>query len=189
MKSLCFLGAVFLLTFGFQAHADSLSEKELLQSLHLPKHFALIRHALAPGFGDPENFRIGERKTQRNLSEEGRQQARKIGKLSKSHGIARADVYSSQWFRCLETAELLDLGEVQSLPVLNSFFQDFSKEAEQTTGVKNWLLQHEFSKPLILVTHQVNITALTGVYPASGEILIVKIDGDSFQVLGRIETL
>lgn len=168
---------------------ENTQQDKIWQALGSGNHFAIIRHALAPGMGDPANFTLGQRETQRNLSEEGRQQARYIGKLFRQHGIQAAQVFSSQWFRCLDTAELLDLGSVTPLPALNSFFRNFAKEAETTQALNDWLTQQEMDKPLVLVTHQVNITALTGVYPSSGEIVVVaKQANGKLRVVGTIKT-
>lgn len=130
----------------------------------------LLRHAIAPGFGDPAGFRIDDCSTQRNLSEAGRQQAGAIGAWLRERGINEARVYSSQWCRCLETAELLDIGTVLALPALNSFFQRLADREPNLTALRAFLAtQPVQNEPLVLVTHQVTITALTGVSPSSGE--------------------
>jgi len=163
------------------------TEQDLWQELKKENHFALIRHALAPGTGDPPDFNIRDCATQRNLSERGRNQARNIGRLLHAKGIHRAQVYSSQWCRCLETATLLDLGPVQELEILNSFFQRFENRETQTAALKSWINDKEIRNPLILVTHQVNITAFTDIFPGSGEMVIVRKDGhDEFIILGSI---
>ena len=152
-------------------------EAGTLNSLSILKqsnHVALMRHTLAPGFGDPDNFELHNCDTQRNLSTEGVIQAQEIGKLLKSIGIAAASVYSSQWCRCVDTANKLDLGPILILAPLNSFFQNLSNEERQTNAIRNWINSQNLDKPIILVTHQVNITALTGVYPSSGEIVVLK---------------
>ena len=100
----------------------------LLSALKSGNHLVLIRHALAPGYSDPDYFDMKDCKTQRNLNDEGRHQSKKIGALFRSNGINKAIVYSSQWFRCLDTASLLDLGEASELTSLNSFFEHFEKE-------------------------------------------------------------
>ena len=149
----------------------------------------LMRHALAPGTGDPETFTVGDCQTQRNLSENGRLQARAIGDLFRASGIPQAKVYSSQWCRCLETAEHLNLGPVQELPVLNSFFQNFERRDGQTRRLQDWIDSQSLDQPTVLVTHQVNITALTQVYPGSGEMIIVgRSAAGELSVLGSIET-
>jgi phosphohistidine phosphatase SixA len=130
----------------------------------------LLRHAIAPGFGDPAGFRIDDCSTQRNLSRAGRQQASAIGAWLRARGVSRAKVYSSQWCRCLETAELLDLGDVSPLPALNSFFQRPEDRALNLSALRRFLVDQPLqNEPLVLVTHQVTVTALTGVFPSSGE--------------------
>ena len=148
--------------------------------------FVIMRHALAPGTGDPDNFNVAECSTQRNLSDQGRQQARKTGDLFRSNGIADAEVWSSAWCRCRDTARLLGLGIMQTLEPLNSFFRRQGRRDAQTTALKNWLQARTGEKPLVLVTHQVNISALTGVFPQSGELIFVQMGADnSLQVIDR----
>jgi phosphohistidine phosphatase SixA len=174
---------------GFTVAEVDTKEEWLWEALRSENHFALLRHGLAPGTGDPTGFTMSRRETQRNLSEEGRKQAIRIGDLFRAHGINEARVFSSEWYRCRETAELLDLGPVKSLSVLNSFFQNPEQKDARTEPLKLWLSKQELDKPLILVTHQVNITALTGVYPSSGEIVVVKKDAHvGLKVLGSIKT-
>ena len=150
---------------------------------------ALIRHAEAPGTGDPAGFKLGDCATQRNLSEQGRNQAKDAGAMLRDKGIATATVYSSQWCRCLDTAAGLALGPVVPQPALNSFFDDAKRDAEQTGALRRLIRARPPGKPLIMVTHQVNITALSGIYPRSGEIIVVRPDGDQMTVVGRVSTL
>lgn len=170
-------------------------EPEVLNGLQSGQYVILLRHALAPGLGDPDYFDINDCSTQRNLSERGRQQAQHIGKLLKTKGIQHATVYSSQWCRCLDTARLLDFGEVSELPIINSFFQRTERREQQTQDLKNWLIEHKASdskKPTtvsILVTHQVNITALSDIFPRSGELVVIDIDrSGSVSVVRQWET-
>jgi len=147
---------------------------------------ALIRHANAPGLGDPSGFRIGVCTTQRNLSQEGRDQARRIGEFFREKGVKETSVYSSQWCRCLETARLLALGPVKELPALNSFFEDRSTDEAQTKQIREFITSLPTGKPHIMVTHQVNITALTDIVPSSGEIIIFQLTQDGQgKVLGK----
>jgi phosphohistidine phosphatase SixA len=158
-----------------------------LDALRAGRAAALIRHALAPGTGDPAGFRIDDCGTQRNLSAEGREQARALGDRLRAEGIAAARIYSSQWCRCLETARLLDLGEVTELPALNSFFDDRSRADPQTDKLRSFLRAAPPSAPLVLVTHQVNIRALTGEATGSGEVVVIALPlGERAAVLGRI---
>lgn len=148
---------------------------------------ALIRHATAPGIGDPAAFRLGDCSTQRNLSGEGRTQAGRIGRFLRSKGIEETRLFSSQWCRCLETARLLGFGTVIELPLLNSFFDAKEKEKRQTEQTSHFIRSLPEGPPVVLVTHQVNITALTGVVPASGEIVIFTIGQDGKgKVLERV---
>ena len=166
--------------------ADS-SRKKAETSLYDTGNIYLLRHALAPGTGDPDNFDVNDCQTQRNLSEEGRSQAVRIGKKLKDNLKKIPHVFSSQWCRCKETARLLNLGAVTELPILNSFFENFHLKDKQTTQLKDWLFQHNNKIPIILVTHQVNITALTEVYPSSGEIVVIRMtDLGGVKVVGRI---
>lgn len=161
----------------------------LWQSLNTPGHFAIMRHALAPGTGDPAEFTLDDCRTQRNLSAEGRTQAERIGVRFRANGIESAEVFSSQWCRCLETARLLGLGTVVELPVINSFFRKRELEASRTAELKDWLTRRTTDTPTVLVTHQVNITALTGVFPASGELVFVRVTTDgNVSVTGTIRT-
>ena len=151
--------------------------------------FAMMRHAYAPGTGDPANFTLGDCTTQRNLDARGRRQAAETGERFRRNGIDRADVLTSQWCRCRETAALLDLGTVTDLPPLNSFFGNRDRGPAQTEALRDWLSKRDSSVPLVLVTHQVNITALTGIYPRSGEIVVARRSAEGgIEVLGRIRT-
>jgi broad specificity phosphatase PhoE len=150
---------------------------------------ALIRHAEAPGTGDPAGFRLDDCTTQRNLSAQGRRQAQGMGELFRKNGITSATVYSSQWCRCLDTATGLALGPVEAQPALNSFFDDAGRDPEQTEALRGLIRQRTPGKPLVMVTHQVNITALANVYPGSGEIIVVRPDKGRLTVVGRIPTM
>jgi len=162
----------------------------LWENLKTGNHFVIIRHALAPGYSDPEGFNVNDCETQRNLDEEGRLQAKRIGDLFRLNGISKAVVLSSQWCRCLETARLLDLGNVSELNSLNSFFEKFDQRDIQTRDVLRWINKNSLDKPTILVSHQVNIAALTGYTPASGEIVFVRRDPiGNLKVINTFPTL
>lgn len=180
-----FIHALLLLFAGvFNAHADNnpwaVWKEQGVQ--------AIMRHATAPGFGDPEGFRLGQCSTQRNLSAEGRKEAQALGEAIRKNGMRLTGIYSSQWCRCLHTAQALNLGKVQELHVLNSFFQERGKSEKQTMGLKKHLAGLGSEDKVLYVTHQVNITALTGIYPDSGEIILFRMDAKGeVQVLGRIQ--
>lgn len=192
MKSFCFriciitlaFGLCFLLPFAASAENQEAVWAEFLQG----RAVALLRHATAPGLGDPPGFRIGDCGTQRNLSQEGRQQARRIGDFFRTKGVKEVTIYSSQWCRCLETAGLLNLGKVNELPALNSFFQDSAPERKQTMEIRQFITSLPAGRPVIMVTHQVNITSLTGIFPSSGEIIIFRYNKNkSGDVIGRFK--
>lgn len=160
-----------------------------LARLREPGTFALMRHALAPGAGDPDHFDLADCSTQRNLSAAGRQQARAIGDKFREAGIENARVFTSQWCRCKETAERLRLGEPVELPALNSFFQRPGRRDPRVRALKAWLKDNLEDGPVVLVTHQVVVTALTDVFPASGEIVVARRDDQGgFDVLDRVRT-
>jgi broad specificity phosphatase PhoE len=188
---LTILAAICLLLAGLLSlpvTADA-EEKNPLADLKTGNHAALLRHALAPGVGDPENFSLGDCTSQRNLSDTGRRQAAEIGLKFKEAGLVEAELYTSQWCRCIETARLMGFGEPVELPVLNSFFREYSRQQSQTEQLIDWLSSKDLSRPVILVTHQVNITALSGVYPESGEIVLIRRKADGgFEVTARIQT-
>ncbi len=184
-----FLLACLGLLLPIAAACAETDEAALWAALRDGGHVALMRHAIAPGVGDPAGFRLDDCTTQRKLSAQGRAQARAIGERFRANGITTAAVFSSQWCRCLDTARELALGEVVAFPGLNSFFADRGEEARHTAAVRALIGERARSPlPLVLVTHQVNITALTGVFPASGEIIVLRVDGDTPSVAGRIRT-
>ncbi len=147
---------------------------------------ALFRHANAPGGGDPPGMRIGDCSTQRNLDETGRTQARRIGDAFSARGVAINRVLTSQWCRTVETAELAFPGRVLPEPIFNSFFDDRRNGPAQTRAALEILKEWRGPGALVVTTHQVNITGLTGVVPSSGEGIVVRWDGQALQVVGRI---
>lgn len=183
-----FLTTLLVLSLLFPAVTSAQKEETLWSEFLEGQAVALLRHATAPGLGDPEGFRIEECSTQRNLSKEGRDQARRIGDFFRKKGVQQAAVYSSQWCRCLETARLLNVGKVNELPALNSFFQDSAPERKQTMEIRQFITSLPAGRPVIMVTHQVNITALTGIIPSSGEIVIFQLrQPRQANVLGRFK--
>jgi broad specificity phosphatase PhoE len=149
----------------------------------------LLRHAsTVPGIGDPPGFRLDDCATQRNLSEAGRIEARAFGAELSRRGVAFDAVLSSRWCRCLETARLaFPRNEVEVLESLNSFFADGSTRAAQTAALRAWLARQGARRRVALVTHMVNITALTGESVAMGEAVIVRLGPDGAgAVLGRL---
>lgn len=147
----------------------------------------LMRHAqTVAGIGDPPGFRLGDCSTQRNLSEAGREQAQRVGQAFAREGIRVDEVRSSAWCRCTDTADLA-FGRHTVWAPINSFFRDNSGP-EQTQAVLRDVAKLQAPRNLVLVTHQVNISSLTGEYPAMGEIFIARPNGrsgDRLKVLAR----
>jgi phosphohistidine phosphatase SixA len=147
----------------------------------------LFRHAIAPGGGDPAGFVLNNCSTQRNLDAEGREQARRIGAAFRSRNIRVGAVLSSQWCRTRETANLAFPGQPKDEPAFNSFFDDRSLEPIRTRAALEVLNNWSGPGVLVVVTHQVNIAALTGISPDSGEGIVVRMSGGKLEVLGRIK--
>ncbi len=171
------LPAVVLLAILVPASAPAAADTRLAR-LSQPGVVAIMRHALAPGIGDSASFALDDCATQRNLDARGRAQAREIGAAARAAGVTADRVLTSQWCRCRDTARLLDLGPVEDLPALNSFFRDRSRAAAQTAELRKFLLSLPPEETVILVTHYVNIAALTGRGAASGEVVLLEIGRD-----------
>lgn len=183
-----FVCLAFVLAFA-QGAVGADRNASLWQAVKSGGHLVFIRHALAPGTGDPADFTIGDCSTQRNLDAEGRRQASRIGEMFRAHGIMDADIYSSDWCRCVDTARLMNLGAVKERRFLNSLHGRSENEAGQKAAFDAWLAKQDLERPAILVTHQATISAFLGVYPASGEMVVVKVDGGKdMSVIGRIPT-
>lgn len=129
-----------------------------------------LRHALAPGNGDPMHFTLADCSSQRNLDAVGRRQSVQLGHLFREHGLIFERVYSSQWCRCRETARLLDMGLVLDLPGLNSFYQGIvSRDTTLTSLRKAMANLPDDGGVTLMVTHYVTISAITNIGVASGE--------------------
>lgn len=133
-----------------------------------------LRHALAPGTGDPAHFQIDDCATQRNLNDEGRTQAIAIGRALKEAGLMPTRILSSPWCRCKETAHLVGLGDWQTHFGLSSFYQNHADKTEVLAALKVELDNLGDGETLLLVTHQVVIQAVTGQYMPSGGYIIMN---------------
>lgn len=165
--------------------ADALPLAELAK----PGRVLMLRHAYAPGTGDPPNFRLDDCTTQRNLDARGRAQAAALGERLAQAGIARAKVYSSQWCRCMETARLLNAGAVEALPALNSFYERDGERAARVAALRRFLATLPADgPPVILVTHQFTINAFTDAGTPSGGGSVFQLNGSGAPLrLGAIE--
>lgn len=149
----------------------------------------LFRHATAPGVGDPAGFELDDCATQRNLDDRGRAEARRLGEQFRSRKIQVGAVLSSLWCRTRETARLAFGSPARDEPAFNSFFR-LSSEASTAQTAQACAVLSRWRAPgaLVVVTHQVNITALTGVGAASAEgVVLCPAADSSFQVRATIQ--
>ena len=185
-------GVLFVCIFGLISFAAADVESALTEMVERMKaggHILMIRHALAPGSGDPANFKIGDCATQRNLDDRGREQARAIGNWLRSNGITSARMYSSQWCRCLETARLIDMGPVVELPALNSFYELVQNREPNLIALNNFMAEQPADGELIImVTHFVTISAIADRGVSSGEGVLLKLNQSGpYKVVGRLD--
>jgi phosphohistidine phosphatase SixA len=161
----------------------------LLEDLTDGQHVLLMRHADAPGVGDPPGYRLDQCSTQRNLGEVGRQQSVLIGRWLAAQGVSTPKIFSSAWCRCVDTGRLLALGSVTVEPSLNSFFDDMSLATSQTASLQRFItasMKAHPKQPLILVTHHVNIQSLTGRVVSVGDMVLVRVTPDGSHVSHQV---
>lgn len=169
-------------------HAADTSQAALIKALQGGGHVILLRHASTePGIGDPPGYRLEDCKSQRNLSAAGREESKQLGEWLRARKVPIGDVRSSLWCRCLETARLA-FGKAAAWAPLNSFFDQPGMREPATAAARQQLrAMKPSSENAVWVTHQVNITALTGVTPVMGEMVVVKLNGtEQSAVVGRL---
>lgn len=127
-----------------------------------------LRHALAPGFGDPGNFSIDDCSTQRNLDAAGRQQSRRLGAYLRDEGLVFDEILSSRWCRCVDTAAEMGIGDFATFDGLNSFFDGHVDREATLALLAKRLAEFPGDGLVLMVTHQVVISAVTGIPPQSG---------------------
>ena len=182
MKILKFLIIIFIsLTTSIKADLN----KNLLNQLDDGGKLIFIRHAYAPGGGDPQNFNLNDCSTQRNLNNEGRKQAQYIGEFFKKNEIKIDKVLSSEWCRCKETARIA-FKNFSTNNFLNSFYSSkYAKNKDkQIKMLNNYVKKFKSDKNLILVTHYVLISEVLNYAPSSGEIVV---SDKNFNMIGSIE--
>jgi broad specificity phosphatase PhoE len=157
-----------LLNIGF-AEAESALAKVIEET---GTNVMFLRHALAPGYGDPSDFDVNNCSTQRNLDSAGRAQAKALGRVLRQHQIRFDEIKSSQWCRCQETARLLNMGKVVPFTGLNSFFEEHADREQTLRQLENYLGSVKQDELVLLVTHQVVISAVTGIYAPSGGVVL-----------------
>lgn len=174
-----------------RAGADAAQAADAWDALVAGGQVVLIRHSEAPGVGDPANFTLDDCSTQRNLSDGGRAHADRLGATFRARGVSVDQVLTSGWCRCIDTATLA-FGAAEVWSPLNSFFRDASTNAVQTAEVRARVAAWTGPGTLVLVTHQVNVTALTDIFPASGEVIALTPAPDrasGFSIAGRLTIL
>lgn len=156
------------------AHAAGVADR-----LQAQDHVLLMRHAYAPGVGDPPGYVLEQCKTQRVLNEEGQTQAKRIGRWLRAQGVEKAQVFTSAWCRCRQTAELLKAGPVTIEPSLASFFDEPHQATDRNAGLQAFIaqaLKAKGSQAIILVTHHVNIQAFMGQNIGSGDMVLARVN-------------
>ncbi len=182
MKFVKFLIIIFIsLTTSIKAD----SNKNLINQLEDGEKLIFIRHAYAPGNGDPDNFNLNDCSTQRNLSVDGKKQAQYIGAFFKRNKIKTDKVLSSEWCRCQETAKIA-FNDYSTNSFLNSFYSlEYAKNKDkQIQALKKYIKNFKGKKNLILVTHYVLISEVLNYGPSSGEIVV---SDKNFNIIGSIE--
>jgi broad specificity phosphatase PhoE len=162
-------------------------EAAVWSALQRGTHVILIRHAsTTPGVGDPPGFRLDDCATQRNLSDEGRAQARKLGETFRVRRIEVDNVLSSPWCRCIETARLAFGRAPQTAAPLASFFSEPEKRDAQVADLRKLVGNYRGPGNLVLVTHGNSISALTGLTADMGSLVVVKPEGSGrFSIVGQ----
>ena len=168
------LNKAFIFFIIFLSFSNLYSNENLIEKLKDGEKIILIRHALAPGSGDPINFDLSDCSTQRNLNTKGIEQSKKIGSFFSKNNIPIDQVLSSEWCRCKDTAKHA-FEKFKTFNALNSFFSEKFKKNQKSQMVNliNFLNKWDDEKNLILVTHYVVILDITNLPVSSGEIVIL----------------
>ena len=166
---------------------NAFSDDKILKSLKEGKKLVFIRHAIAPGNGDPNNFDINDCSTQRNLDENGIEESKKIGLFFKNNKIKIDKVLSSQWCRCKDTAKYA-FKNFETFDALNSFYDEkfAENETKQIKDLKNYIKNWNSEKNLVLITHFVVISSMLNTGSSSGEIII---SDKNFNIIGSIDMM
>ena len=182
MKFLKFFIIIFIsLTTSIKADLN----KNLINQLEDGGKLIFIRHAYAPGNGDPNNFNLNDCSTQRNLNSIGRKQAKDIGEFFRVNEIKIFKVLSSEWCRCKETADIA-FNDYSTNSFLNSFYSSkYAKNKDkQVEALNNYVKKFKSEKNLIFVTHYVLISEVLNYGPSSGEIVV---SDKNFNIVGTVE--
>ena len=182
MKFIKFLLILFI---SINSPIKAESNQSLINELKKGGKLIFIRHAYAPGGGDPDNFDINDCNTQRNLNNSGRKQAKNIGIFFKDNNIKIENIYSSEWCRCKETASIA-FNKFETKNFLNSFFSlKFSQNKDsQINNLKEFIKNNKSKQNSVFVTHYVVISESLNYLSSSGEIVVSDKD---FKVIDTVE--
>ena len=165
------LTGVIFITLLLVTETFARSELEIIKK-KISANVIFLRHAVAPGVGDPKNFIKEDCSTQRYLNDKGRLQARLIGNYLRSTNLKFSQILTSEWCRCIDTAKELKLGQWTTFSGLNSFFQVYEKKDQVMNKLQKKLDSLGYSDLALFVTHQVVISEQTGIMPRSGEMVL-----------------
>jgi phosphohistidine phosphatase SixA len=189
VRAIRFALSMVLALAGSAAHAAD--DAAAWAALRGDGHVALIRHASAPGpAGDPVGYKLDDCATQRNLSEQGRAEARALGERFRTQQVKVGKIVSSEWCRCRQTAELMNIGPIEDAPTFNNAFVLNIKRDELTAGARVLIGAWRGPGTLVVVTHGENIQLMLGLRLREGEVIVVAPDQDNekkMRVLGRID--
>jgi len=180
-----FLKLYLIIIISLTSSVKADSNKKLFNQLEEGGKLIFIRHAYAPGNGDPSNFNLNDCSTQRNLSDDGRKQAEYIGEFFRSEKIKIDKVLSSEWCRCKETAKIA-FKNFSTNSFLNSFYSHkFAKnKSKQINALNGYIDKFKSNKNLVLITHYVLISEVLNYSSSSGEIVV---SDKNFNIIGTIE--
>jgi phosphohistidine phosphatase SixA len=181
---------MFFTALSADASTNTSNDEAIWRALQSGGHIVLMRRAqTVPGVGDPPNLNLKDCSTQRNLNDVGRAQSRAWGEAFRTRNIAVGGVFSSVWCRCVDTAKLA-FGRVETWPALNSHFDSPASADLQAQQVRGGVgVRMQAGKNLVLVTHQVNVTALSGQTPTMGEAIVLRWDAktNTMNVIGALK--
>jgi phosphohistidine phosphatase SixA len=163
------LAALALLLIATPVAADDV--REAWAALITGGHVALVRHGNAPpGYGgDPPGFKIDDCATQRNMDDRGRSQAKAVGEGFRQHGVRADRILSSPWCRCLETAQLMGLGAVESEWIVAA---SADKSPERLIALRQMVSEWRGPGTLVVVTHALTVQGLVGILPGQAETVV-----------------
>lgn len=169
--------ALFVAVMLTSGAANAADDSAAWNALRADGYVALIRHASAPGAaGDPADYKLDDCATQRNLSEQGRAEARALGERFRTQRVKVGKIVSSQWCRCQQTAELMNIGPVEIASTFNNALVLKDMRDALTAGARAAIGAWRGPGTMVVVTHGQNIMAMLGIHPREGEVIVVAPD-------------